>query len=228
MAYPNGVSVRAAGAAWDPMRRTWRELPGSPVVALNAQAAPVWTGSEVAVVSRSLPTDPPDGVPPDSTYVSLYDPAANSWRVAGIQDVYLPTGPAVAIGPLVVSRDAIYNVLTDTWLEPPAAPEGAWVLRWWPVTRSSSGEVAPAARACSGSTTASGIGPRTTEPRGGVGCRLAPDTSASERRPHTKRWGPHESARLWLAAIRPLEPAARRRWRPYISLRAAARTGATP
>ena len=126
MAYPNGVSARAAGAAWDPMRPTWRELPGSPVVALNAQPAPVWTASEVAVVSRSLRTDPPDGVPPDTTYVSLYDPAANSWRVAGIQDVYLPTGPAVAIGPLVVSRDAIYNVLTDTWLEPPPAPEGAW------------------------------------------------------------------------------------------------------
>ena len=124
--YPNGVTVAAAGASWDPATGRWRRLPESPILALNAQPSPIWTGEEIVVFSRSFADHQPDGVPPDTTYGSFYDPRADRWRVAAVQDAYLPIGPLVRTGDLLVGVDAVYDTVDDAWREPPRRPDGAW------------------------------------------------------------------------------------------------------
>ena len=121
MAYPNGISVTAVGAAYDPQTGAWRELPESPVVALNGWA-PVWIDGEILVISRSLATGQPESVPPDTTYVSLYDPETNAWRTAGAQEVYQPTGSSVWTGRQLITGDAAYDPASDTWLALPSRP----------------------------------------------------------------------------------------------------------
>jgi len=121
IALPNGVSATAAGAAWDPATNEWHELPESPVVALNS-GPPVWIGSELLIISRSLSTGPPEAVPPDTTYVSLYDPETERWRTAGVQDVYLPIGADTWTGELLITGDAAYDPAADEWLALPSRP----------------------------------------------------------------------------------------------------------
>jgi len=122
VAYPNGVSVLAAAVSYDPESNGWHALPESPVVALNALVDPIWTGEEILVVSRSLSTGLPDGVPPDTTYVALFDAIDASWRIAGVQTVYQPVGPGVWMSDRLLSGDAVYDPAADAWLAPPQHP----------------------------------------------------------------------------------------------------------
>ncbi len=130
MASPNGISVVAAFAAFDPRSNDWRLLAESPVVALNG-SPPVWIDGELLVISRSLRTGQPDTVPPDTTYVSLYDPEADAWRTAGAQEVYLPTGPSIWTGELLITADAAYDPVADVWMALPSRPPGERPNQVW-------------------------------------------------------------------------------------------------
>lgn len=119
MGHPNaGHSV---GLAYDPATDAWRELPESPVRGLDGWP-PVWIGGEMLVLSRSSSSGDPDGVPPDTTYAGLYDPSADSWRIAGIQSVFLGAGNAVWTGRLLISDSAAYDPASDAWSALPARP----------------------------------------------------------------------------------------------------------
>ena len=83
---------------------------------------PVWIDGELLIISRSLLTGQPESIPPDTTYVSLYDPANDAWRTAGAQEVYLPTGGDAWAGELLITGDAAYDPAADEWLALPSRP----------------------------------------------------------------------------------------------------------
>ena len=130
MGSPNGISATAVFAVYDPASEEWRRLPESPVVALNG-SAPVWIGGELLVISRSLATGQPEAVPPDTTYISLYNPETDSWRTAGAQEVYQPTGASIWTGDLLISVDAAYDPSEDAWMALPSHPPREGFSQVW-------------------------------------------------------------------------------------------------
>lgn len=74
---PSGVHVAGDGAAYDPVRQTWRRLPPAPLSA-RAGATAVWTGREVLVVGGG-PAPRTDHDRP-FTDGAAYDPARDRWR----------------------------------------------------------------------------------------------------------------------------------------------------
>lgn len=105
------------GAAYDPRRDEWRQLPDAPAAMSASSAASTWTGEEVVVWGGTR----------DDPVAAAYDPAADRWRV-------VPRAPVEAAGraPTVVwtgrevlvwsSAGAAYDPTTDRWRALPSPP----------------------------------------------------------------------------------------------------------
>ena len=131
IANPNGVTVLAVGASFEPDADRWRALPESPIYALNTFPQPIWTGEEVLVMSASLRTGLPPGIPPATTYGGFFDPESDTWRTAAVQPVFQHFDEFTWIGDRVFDVDAIYDPQTDLWSAPPPPPHGAWEQPIW-------------------------------------------------------------------------------------------------
>lgn len=116
-------AAASAAAAYDPQRDTWRQLPDAPLASISEdQAAGVWTGKEMAVVTR--------------TGVAAYSPDSNSWRAfdlppeltMGRDNEIAWNGSDLIVWPSpqgrVTSLGAALDLVTGTWTVLPPPP--AW------------------------------------------------------------------------------------------------------
>ncbi len=150
---PHDAVVHGDGAAYDPVRRVWRELPSAPLTPRTAAAA-VWTGRELIVWGGYDPLD--SGGLHVAGDGAAYDPARQAWRrlppaplSARADATAVWTGREVLVvgGIPAVRTDqdrgftdgAAYDPARDTWrrLAPSPQPRGSLMAQHlvWTGTR---------------------------------------------------------------------------------------------
>jgi hypothetical protein len=132
----------AAGAALDPLTRSWRVLPGAPLEAREGHVAvwaaagdgPAGAGEMIVLGGRALYTDPredPGG--------AAYDPRMGTWRTIadapmrvtrGAQAAWTGEEVVVVTGLAGASSEpaaAAYDPRADSWRPLPGVRPGAWL-----------------------------------------------------------------------------------------------------
>jgi len=78
LVYPPGISADVQALEY---QAGWAALPQPPLRALDADRDPVWTGSNLLVLSYSGAEPPDSSVPRDRLYAARYDPSTEAWSV---------------------------------------------------------------------------------------------------------------------------------------------------
>jgi hypothetical protein len=112
--------VDPGGAAYDPARDEWRELPPAPIDLLSAEGA--WNGDELVI--WGIRFDPDPFAEPDDIAAAAYDPEADEWRELPAPDVSdHAAGVLTDAGFLLIDDETTlrWDAEDDDWEELPPA-----------------------------------------------------------------------------------------------------------
>jgi RNA polymerase sigma factor (sigma-70 family) len=126
---PSGSNLRLDGAAYDPARDKWRQLPTAPIEPRRRPITAIWTGQEMILWGATVTSTGPADV-----LGIAYDPKSDRWRdlnPAG-QPLHQDASAVWTGSEMVVwgglsprgesAEGAAYNPRSDTWRPVPPAP----------------------------------------------------------------------------------------------------------
>ena len=123
LVYPTGISPRVQPYLFEDRGGDWQALPEPPLIALNSDRSPVWTGEDVLIFSYSDAEGVGDEVPPNTFYAARLSIEDATWTVDlapqyfhhyplrwGADAVYFPLG------------DGVFRNSTRSWQTLPPHP----------------------------------------------------------------------------------------------------------